>query len=163
MAMTEAMARCAEEIHGCWRLCDAALVRGDPEGANEAFARIFEVVDSFPAIRGDDVRALKFLCVLTWVKVASALEAVGQELEADEARQEVFAQLDEVFGGPLDKVTVPSNELGFLRELGSEEFVDSLGRLYMMCSKAGREDAVLWGKCFLDLDVAIHDHSHLKQ
>lgn len=156
MMMTEEMARCAAEIRRCWRLSDAALVEGDAEEANSAFARVFEVVDTFPAIREEDVRALQFLCVLTWVKVSAALEMTGQEDEAGEARQEVFTQLDEVFGGPLDQVVVHEPSLRFLSEMGTEEVVDSLGRLYMMCSKAGRADAVLWGKWFLDLDVRLH-------
>ena len=77
--MTQEMADCAAEIKDYWGESDAALEHGDADGANRAFGRVFEIVDTYPAIQEEDVHALHFLCVLTWVKVAAALDGTGQQ------------------------------------------------------------------------------------
>jgi hypothetical protein len=46
-----------------------------------------------------------------------------------------------------------------LRGLETAESVDLVGRLYLLCSKAGRKDAVLWGRCFMDFDLKVHGSS----
>ncbi len=146
--MTPAMLRCAAEIRTFWQDCDKALRNGDSDGANDAFGRIFEAVDAFSTLSEDDTRALHFLCALTWIKVAAALENSGQPLPAEEARKQAFSLLDELATGRISLET--------LRGLESEESADLVGRLYLVCSKAGRRDAVLWGRCFLEFDTKIH-------
>jgi hypothetical protein len=148
LTMTRAMHNCADEIRSCWQACDAALRNGDSDGANDAFGRVFEVVDTFPALAEDDARALNFLCVLTWVKVATALDLSGQPAPASEARRQAFTLLDETFAIP--------GSLDFLRGLESEESTDLVGRLYLACSQAGRRDTILWGRCFHELDTRLH-------
>lgn len=150
--MTPQMVRCAEEIRLCWRDCDVALLAGDGERANAAFGRAFEVVDACPAIAEDDVRTLRFLCVLTWVKVATALDNNGQADSAEEARQQVFSLLDEMFNPPLAGIDSAWTPLSFVAGLESEESADLVGRLYLLCSQAGRKDALLWGRCFMRVD-----------
>ncbi|MBI4889675.1 MAG: hypothetical protein HY821_03555 [Acidobacteria bacterium] len=145
--MTAQMQQCAAEIQSCWRQCDTALSHGDAEGANQAFGRVFEVVDTFPALIEEDVWALRFLCVLTWVKVAAALETTGQADSAHEAQEQVFSLLDELIE-PLDA----GRGLKFASGLETEEAADLVGRLYLLCSKAGRQDTLLWGRCFMDFD-----------
>lgn len=154
--MTREMGRCAEEIRTCWKESEVALQRGDTDGANRAFGHAFEVVDTFPAIEADDVRVLQFLCVLTWVKVSASLEVTGQEEEAQEARQQVFSLLDDLYAAnPVGAAqSWPSAE--FLRGFESEEAVDLVGRLYLMSSKAGRADSLVWGRQFMELDLRIH-------
>jgi hypothetical protein len=142
------MRHCADEIRACWQTCDTALRQGDNEGANNAFGRVFEVVDNFPALAEDDARALNFLCALTWVKVSAALDGSGQTLPADEARRQAFSLLDELV---KERISIET-----LRGLESEESADLVGRLYLLCSKAGRRDAVLWGRCFLEFDTKVH-------
>jgi hypothetical protein len=153
------MEACANQLRACWRDSDAALEHGDAEGANTAFSRAFEVIDTFPALRDDDVRALQFLCVLTWVKVAAALEITGQTEEAVEARQQVFTLLDELLDHRGGDIAMPWTSIDFLRGLETAESVDLVGRLYLLCSKAGRKDAVLWGRCFMDFDLKVHGDS----
>ncbi len=145
--MTAEMRRCAEEIQSCWRRCDSALSHGDTDSANQAFGHVFEVVDTFPALLEEDVWALRFLCVLTWVKVAAALETTGQADSAHEAQEQVFSLLDE-----LNEPPDASRGLRFATGLESEETADLVGRLYLLCSKAGRRDTLLWGRCFMDFD-----------
>jgi len=154
--MTPDMQRCAVEIRNCWKDCDQALKNGDTEGANAAFGRVFEVVDTFPAVVDEDVRALRFLCVLTWVKVAAALELTGQHESSGEARQQAFTLLDEMMGPAAATVAAPWTSLEFLRGLETEESADLVGRLYLLCNKAGRRDTILWGRCFMDFDQKVH-------
>jgi hypothetical protein len=153
------MEACANQLRACWRDSDTALEHGDAEGANTAFSRAFEVIDTFPALRDDDVRALQFLCVLTWVKVAAALEITGQAEEAVEARQQVFALLDELMDQRVGDAGMTWASTSFLQGLETAESVDLVGRLYLLCSKAGRKDAVLWGRCFMDFDLKVHGAS----
>ncbi|MGC4055100.1 MAG: hypothetical protein QM757_40180 [Paludibaculum sp.] len=154
--MTQEMGRCAEEIRTCWQESEIALQRGDTDAANRAFGHAFEVVDTFPAIEEDDVRVLQLLCVLTWVKVSASLEVTGQEEEAHEARMQVFSLLDEMYSANPAAAghTWPTAE--FMRGFESEEAVDLVGRLYLLCSKANRPDTLLWGRLFMDLDLRIH-------
>ncbi|WP_321477309.1 hypothetical protein [uncultured Paludibaculum sp.] len=154
--MTQEMGRCAEEIRTCWQEGEVALQRGDTDGANRAFGHAFEVVDTFPAIEDDDVRALQFLCVLTWVKVSASLEVTGQEEEAREARLQVTSLLDDMYAANPASAANPWPSSEFLHGLESEEAVDLVGRLYLLCSKAGRADSILWGRLFMDLDLRIH-------
>ncbi|GEM_PF-2297862 len=157
--MTPDMQRCATEIRNCWKECDAALRNGDTDGANDAFGRVFEVVDTYPAVLDEDVRALRFLCTLTWVKVAAALEIAGQHESAGEARHQVFTLLDELLGPEASTVAASWTSLEFLKGLESEESADLVGRLYLLCSKAGRRDTILWGRCFMEFDQKVHGDS----
>jgi hypothetical protein len=154
--MTQEMERCALEIRQCWQECDTALGVGDSEAANDAFGRAFETVDGFPAIAGPDLQTLRFLCVLTWVKVAATLESTGQDDAAVEARQQVFTLLDEEFAAPETGIGQSWTSLEFARGLESEESTDLVGRLYLLCSKSGRKDALLWGRCFMEFDLKVH-------
>lgn len=154
--MTQEMGRCAEEIRTCWKESEVALQRGDTDAANRAFGRAFEVVDTFPAIEADDVRALQFLCVLTWVKVSASLNITGQEEESFEARQQVFSLLDEMYAANPASASPAWPTPEFLRGFESEEAVDLIGRLYLLCSKSGRPDSLLWGRLFMDLDMHLH-------
>lgn len=154
--MTAEMRQCAAEIRSCWQQCDRSLLRGDTDGANDAFGRVFEAVDTFPALLEEDVWALRFLCALTWVKVAAALEETGQEDSAEEARQQAFGVIDEVVDEQSGKPPAGWSSLEFLRGLESEESADLVGRLYLLCSKAGRKDTLLWGRCFQEFDRKVH-------
>ncbi len=158
--MTESMKKCAEEIRQCWRDSDRALEQADAEGANAAFSRVFEAVDTFPAVQDEDVRALKFLCILTWVKVSAALEATGQQDESAEARRQVFHLVDELLGPTSMGIGAPWISLDFTRGLESVEAADLVGRLYLLCNRAGRRDTLLWGRCFMDIDLKVHGESH---
>ncbi len=154
--MTSEMRQCAAEIRYCWKQCDESLQQGDTEGANNAFGRVFEVVDTFPALLDEDVWALRFLCALTWVKVAAALEVTGQDESAEEARRQAFGVIDEVRDEQSGKVPPGWSSLEFARGLESEESADLVGRLYLLCSKAGRRDTLLWGRCFMEFDRKVH-------
>jgi len=154
--MTQAMGRCAEEIRGCWLQSDSALKEGDTERANRAFGRVFELVDSFPAIEAADVRTLQLLGILTWVKVAAALEATGQDEEAREAQVQAFTMLDDMYGDEEQDAAAGTPAQDITEGLASEESVDLVGRLYLLCSKAGRKDSLRWGRCFMDLDLKVH-------
>lgn len=154
--MTQEMGRCAEEIRTCWKESEVALQRGDTDGANRAFGHAFEVVDTFPAIEDEDVRALQFLCVLTWVKVSACLEVTGQDEESQEARQQVFGLLDDLYAANPAGSAHAWPSADFLRSFESEEAVDLIGRLYLLCSKAGRADSIVWGRHFMELDLRIH-------
>lgn len=154
--MTSEMQQCAAEIRYCWKQCDESLQHGDTEGANNAFGRVFEVVDTFPALLDEDVWALRFLCALTWVKVAAALETTGQEESAEEARRQAFGVIDEVADEQSGKLPSGWSSLEFARGLESEESADLVGRLYLLCSKAGRKDTLLWGRCFMEFDRKVH-------
>ena len=153
--MTCDMIQCAADIQQCWRESDLALERGDTEDANAAFTHAFEVVDSFPALQEEDIRALRFLCILTWVKVCAALETTGQEEECDEARQQVFGLVDELLGPTSKGIGAPWISLDFVKGLESKETADLVGRLYLLCSKSNRRDTLLWGRCFMDIDLKI--------
>lgn len=150
------MIQCAADIHQCWRDSDAALERGDAEGANAAFTQAFEVVDSFPAIQEADVRALRFLCILTWVKVSAALEITGQEQESVEARRQIFSLVDEMLGPTSQGIGAPWISLDFTEGLESKESADLVGQLYLLCNRSGRKDTLLWGRCFMDIDLKVH-------
>jgi len=154
--MTQPMMQCAEDIHQCWRESDLALEQGDTEGANAAFTHAFEVVDSFPALQEEDARALRFLCILTWVKVSAALETTGQEEESGEARRQIFALVDEMLGPTAQGIGAPWISLEFTKGLESKESADLVGRLYLLCNKTGRRDTLLWGRCFMDIDLKIN-------
>lgn len=155
--MTHEMEQCAAEIRKCWLDCDAAIERGDSEQAGDAFGRAFSMVDGFPAIQREDVLALKFLCVLTWVKVASALKFSGQEEAAHEAREQVFALLDEAFP-PLERHP-QAETIEALIGLASEESAVLVGGLYLLCNEAGRPDSLTWGRCFLEYDNILHSEA----
>lgn len=150
--MTRAMKDCADEIRSCWIQCDAALQSNDVESANDAFARVFELVDTFAADGEEDVKTLAFLCILTWVKVSLALEAAGQLDPALEAQQQVFDLLDSYWalGRPEGPARWPGMEN--LAGLESEQSAELVGRLYLLCSQHGREDTLYWGRCFMDFD-----------
>lgn len=154
--MTHAMIQCAADIQQCWRDSDAALMQGDTEGANAAFTHAFEVVDAFPALAEEDIRALRFLCILTWVKVSAALESTGQEEESAEARRQVFSLVDEMLGPTAHGIGVPWISLEFTRGLETKESADLAGRLYLLCNRTGRRDTHLWGRCFMDIDEKVH-------
>jgi len=150
------MRECAEAIQKCWRESDLALEQGDAEGANAAFTRAFNVVDSFPALQEEDIRAPRFLCILTWVKVSAALETTGQEEESGEARRQIFSLVDEMLGPTAQGIGAPWISLDFTTGLESKESADLVGRLYLLCSKSGRRDTLLWGRCFMDIDLKVH-------
>lgn len=154
--MTTQMRQCAAEIQHCWKRCDESLRYGDTDGANDAFGRVFEVVDTFPALLEEDVCALRFLCALTWVKVAAALETTGQEDSAEEARRQAFGVIDEGLDEGSGRMPSGWTSLEFVRGLESEEAADLVGRLYLLSSKAGRQDALLWGRCFMEFDRRVH-------
>ena len=154
--MTNDMIQCAEDIQKCWRDSDLALELGDAEGANAAFTHAFEVVDNFPALLEEDIRALRFLCILTWVKVSAALETTGQEEESDEARRQIFSLVDEMLGPTAQGIGAPWISLDFTKGLESKESADLVGRLYLLCNKCGRRDTLLWGRCFMDIDLKVH-------
>jgi hypothetical protein len=160
--MTDEMKKCADDIRQYWRDSDQALERADSEGANAAFTRVFEVVDTFPALREEDIRALKFLCILTWVKVSAALEATGQTEESAEARQQAFTLVDELLGPTSHGIGAPWISLDFTRGLENSETADLVGRLYLLCNKAGRRDTLLWGRCFMDIDLKVTGDSPAK-
>ncbi len=149
--MTAAMRECAEEIRQCWIRCDAALASGDADTANEAFGRVFEIVDGFP-VEEEDVPALALLCILTWVKVALALEEAGQNDPALDAQAHVFELLDTYW--LLDEAEEPQVGKGTQEFAGLEsmESTELLGRLYLLCSRYGRKDSLFWGRCFMEFD-----------
>lgn len=151
--MTAEMRSCAEEIRQCWIRCDAALAAGNAEEANEAFGRVFEIVDQFP-VEDEDVRALAFLCILTWVKVATALEAAGQNEPALEAQAHVFELLDTYWLLEEEEDGQPQagRSLEGLEGLETPEATELLGRLYLLCSRHGRPDSLYWGRCFMAFD-----------
>lgn len=149
--MTTEMRACAEEIRQCWIRCDAALAAGDADEANEAFGRVFELVDQFP-VEEEDVRALALLCILTWVKVAAALEAAGQNDPALEAQAHVFELLDTYWLLEEDEQPQVGKDLKELEGLESPEATELLGRLYLLCSRYGRQDSLYWGRCFMAFD-----------
>jgi hypothetical protein len=157
--MTHDMIQCAADIQQCWRDSDLALERGDAEGANAAFTHAFEVVDNFPALQEEDIRALRFLCILTWVKVSAALEITGQEEESGEARRQVFSLVDEMLGPTAQGIGAPWISLDFTKGMESKETADLVGRLYLLCSRSGRKDTLLWGRCFMDIDLKVHRNS----
>ena len=159
--MTNEMIQCAAGIQQCWRESDVALGRGDREGANAAFTHAFEVVDSFPALHEEDIRALRFLCILTWVKVSAALETTGQAEESAEARRQIFSLVDEMLGPTANGLGAPWISLDFARGLESKESADLVGRLYLLCGKSGRKDTLLWGRCFMDMDLKVHGDGQL--
>ena len=136
--------------------CDLALKEGNADGANNAFGRVFEVVDTFPALHEEDTWALRFLCVLTWVKVAAALDATGQSDSAEAARQQIFTVLDEMVESWPNGPSAGWSSLVYAQGLESEESADLVGRLYLLCSKAGRPDALFWGRCFMEFDRKVH-------
>jgi len=150
------MIQCAEAIRKCWRESDLAQEQGDADGANAAFTRAFNVVDNFPALQEEDIRALRFLCILTWVKVSAALETTGQEVESGEARRQIFSLVDEMLGPTAQGIGAPWISLDFTKGLETKEFADLVGRLYLLCSKSGRRDTLLWGRCFMDIDLKVH-------
>ncbi len=154
--MTQEMKQCAGQIQQCWRDSDQALENGDNEGANAAFTRAFEVVDRFPAFREEDTRALRFHCILTWVKVSAALESTGQQEESAEARRQIFSLVDEMLGPTAQGIGAPWISLDFTKGLESPESADLVGRLYLLCSNSGRKDTLLWGRCFMDIDLKVH-------
>ena len=96
--------QCAADIQQCWRDSDLALEQGDAEAPTPPHA--FEVVDSFPAC-GKRTLALRFLCILTWVKVSAALETTGQEEESGEARRQIFSLVDEMLGPTAQGIGAP--------------------------------------------------------
>jgi hypothetical protein len=160
--MTHDMIQCADDIQECWRESDRALEQGDTEGANAAFTHAFEVVDSFPALQEEDIRALRFLCILTWVKVSAALETTGQEAESDEARRQIFALVDEMLGPTAQGIGAPWISLDFTKGLESKESADLVGRLYLLCNRSGRKDTLLWGRCFMDIDLKVQGNGMAK-
>ncbi|MGB9611626.1 MAG: hypothetical protein ACPL7M_11700 [Bryobacteraceae bacterium] len=149
--MTTEMRACAEEIRQCWIRCDAALAAGNADEANDAFGRVFEIVDQFP-VEEEDVRALAFLCILTWVKVAVALEAAGQADPALEAQAHVFELLDTYWLLDEDEQPQVGKGLEEFEGLETPEATELLGRLYLLCSKYGRPDSLYWGRCFMAFD-----------
>jgi hypothetical protein len=155
------MIQCAADIQECWRESDLALEQGDAEGANAAFTHAFEVVDSFPALQEEDIRALRFLCILTWVKVSAALETTGQEEESVEARRQIFSLVDEMLGPTAQGIGAPWISLDFTQGLESKESADLVGRLYLLCNRSGRKDTLLWGRCFMDIDLKVQGQDQL--
>ena len=149
--MTTEMRACAEEIRQCWIRCDAALAAGNADEANDAFGRVFEIVDQFP-VEEEDVRALAFLCILTLVKVAAALEAAGQADPALEAQAHVFELLDTYWLLDEDEQPQVGKGLEEFEGLETPEATELLGRLYLLCSKYGRPDSLYWGRCFMAFD-----------
>lgn len=149
--MTTAMRACAEEIRQCWIRCDSALAAGDAGGANDAFGRVFEIVDGFP-VEDEDVRALALLCILTWVKVALALEAAGQNDPALEAQAHIFELLDAYWLLEEEEKAPPAPGAKEFEGLETAESAELLGRLYLLCSRYGRKDALYWGRCFMEFD-----------
>lgn len=149
--MTTAMRTCAEEIRQCWIRCDAALASGDAETANEAFGRVFEIVDVFP-VEEEDVPALALLCILTWVKVALALEEAGQNDPALEAQAHVFELLDTYWLLEESGEAQVGKGTEEFAGLESAESAELLGRLYLLCSRYGRKDSLFWGRCFMEFD-----------
>jgi hypothetical protein len=149
--MTTAMRACAEEIRQCWIRCDSALAVGDADAANDSFGRVFEIVDGFP-VEDEDVRALAFLCILTWVKVALALEAAGQNEPALEAQAHIFELLDTYRLLEEEERVQPLPGVPEFAGLETPESTELLGRLYLLCSRYGREDTLYWGRCFMEFD-----------
>jgi hypothetical protein len=145
------MRDCAEEIRQCWIRCDAALAAGDAETANDSFGRVFEIVDAFP-VEEEDVRALALLCILTWVKVALALEAAGQNDPALEAQAHIFELLDTYWLLEEEDNALPGPDPREFEGLETPESTELLGRLYLLCSRYGRKDALYWGRCFMEFD-----------
>lgn len=149
--MTPAMRACAEEIRQCWIRCDSALAVGDAEAANDAFGRVFEIVDGFP-VEDEDVPALALLCILTWVKVALALEAAGQNDPALEAQAHIFELLDTYWLLEEGEQALPSPGAQEFEGLETAESTELLGRLYLLCSRHARKDTLYWGRCFMEFD-----------
>ncbi len=149
--MTNAMRDCAEEIRQCWIRCDQALAAGDAGTANDAFGRVFEIVDGFP-VEEEDVRTLALLCILTWVKVALALEEAGQNDPALEAQAHVFELLDTYWLLDEDEEPQPGKGAQEFAGLETPESTELLGRLYLLCSRYGRKDSLYWGRCFMEFD-----------
>lgn len=153
--MTLDMIRCAADIQQCWRDSDLALEHRDAEGANAAFTHAFEAMDSFPALQEEDIRALRFLCILTWVKVCAVLETTGQEEESVEARGQIFLLVNEMLGAAAQGIGAPWISLDFTKGLETKESADLVGRLYLLCNRCGRRDTLLWGRCFMDIDLKV--------
>jgi len=149
--MTTAMRACAEEIRQCWIRCDAALAAGDADAANDSFGRVFELVDGFP-VQDEDVPALALLCILTWVKVALALEEAGQNDPALEAQAHIFELLDTYWLLEEEERALPGPGAQEFAGLESPESTELLGRLYLLCSRYGRKDTLFWGRCFMEFD-----------